>query len=113
MPEEKCLVERLEDISADQTAILSAVADVKNETHENTSEIAALRKEIEELKQDRSASQTQSQEKRNQQTSQNLFMAFLKQSRKSWRWFGTFKRHHRTQAYHSITRLHQRRCRQS
>lgn len=91
MPEEKCLFERLEDISADQSAVLSAVADVKNETHENTSEIAALRKEIEELKQGRSVSQTQSREERNQQTSQNLFMTFLKQSRKSWRWFGTLK----------------------
>lgn len=91
MPKEKCLFERLDDISADQSAILSTVTDVKKETHENSSEIAALREEIEKLKQERSVPQAQTREVKNQQTSQNLFMAFLKQSKKSWRWFGTLK----------------------
>lgn len=98
MPEEKCLFERLEDISADQSAVLSAVADVKNETHENTNEIAALRKEIEELKQGRNTSQIQSREVRNQRTNQNQFTTFLKQAKKSWRWFGTKKEFKRSKS---------------
>ena len=85
MAGEKSLFERLDDISAGQSAILNEITGVKTQVTDNDSKIAELEKEISQLKNKQVPTQNTVVR---QQSNQEIFQTFLKQSKKSWRWFG-------------------------
>ena len=87
MPEDKTLFEKLDDISAGQSEVLKEISGVKTQIGSTDDRVAELEKEIYSLK---------NQQSYNQLSDRDILRQFLKQSRKSWRWFGNrkqFKNH--------------------
>lgn len=84
MNEEKSLFGMLDDISTDQVGILDKITEVKNQVDDSTSRINELEKELQDLKtSNNSAKSKEANLKENE-----IIRTFLKQSKKSWRWFG-------------------------
>lgn len=88
MAEEKSLFERLDDISAGQSAILNEITGVKTQVSDTDLKIAELEQEIQKLK-SRPAIQPKPSTNTQPKSNKEILQAFLKQSEKSWRWFGT------------------------
>lgn len=89
MAEEKSIFERLEDISAGQSVILSEITGVKTQVFDTDSKIAELEQEIQKLKSRPITSQIKSSVSAQPKSDTQILQTFLKQSKKSWRWFGT------------------------
>lgn len=89
MAEEKSLFERLDDISAGQSVILSEITGVKTQVSDNDSKIAELEQEIQKLKSRPVTSQIKSSVSAQPKNDTEILQTFLKQSKKSWRWFGS------------------------
>ena len=88
MAEEKNLFGMLGEISANQTEILNEITGVKEQVSDTDSKIAALEQEISKLKNQPKA-QSKPVNPVPQKSNQEILQTFLKQSKKSWRWFGT------------------------
>ena len=95
MAEPKCLFERLDDISAQQESILNEVIGIKNKSSSDGARIAELEIELEKLRKENTAQQKQQVRQQPQTTTQvrqpsstEILQQFIKQSKKSWRWFG-------------------------
>ena len=93
MSEEKSLFERMDDISVKQAEILDQVIGIRKQTENADAHILALEQEIQRLKvQPQSVvSQPKPQNQVRQQSDKEILHQFLKQSKKSWRWFGNKK----------------------
>lgn len=89
MAEEKSLFERLDDISAGQSVILSEITGVKTQVFDTDSKIAELEQEIQKLKSKPVASQIKPSANAQPKSDTEILQTFLKRSKKSWRWFGT------------------------
>lgn len=88
MAEEKSLFERLDDISAGQSAILNEITGVKTQVSDTDTKITELEQEIQKLK-SRPIIQPKSSTNTQPKNDKEILQTFLKQSKKSWRWFGT------------------------
>ncbi|MDD4154034.1 MAG: hypothetical protein PHT30_01310 [Bacilli bacterium] len=88
MVEEKSLFERLDDISAGQSAILNEITGVKTQVSDTDSKITELEQEIQKLK-SRPVIQPKPSTNTQPKSDKEILQVFLKQSKKSWRWFGT------------------------
>ncbi|MDY4935890.1 MAG: hypothetical protein SO132_03880 [Candidatus Enteromonas sp.] len=86
MNEEKSLFGMLDDISANQVVFLNEITGVKNQVDDSTSRINELEKELQDLKTQSSNNLAKSKEPDSNE--KEVIRAFLKQSKKSWRWFG-------------------------
>lgn len=90
MAEDRNLFGILDDISANQAEILSEITGVKTHVSDSNERIAVLEKELQSLKnQSSQLKQVVVNDSRPKPTNQEIFQQFLKQSKKSWRWFGT------------------------
>lgn len=88
MVEEKSLFERLDDISAGQSVVLNEITGVKTQVSDTNSKITELEQEIQKLK-SRPIIQPKPSTNTQPKNDKEILQAFLKQSKKSWRWFGT------------------------
>ena len=88
MAEEKNLFERLDDISTGQSAILNEITGVKTQVSDTDTKITELEQEIQKLK-SRPIIQPKPSANTQPKNDKEILQAFLKQSTKSWRWFGT------------------------
>lgn len=88
MAEEKSLFERLDDISAGQSVILDEITGVKTQVSDTDSKIAELEQEIQKLK-SRPVIQPKPSIGIQPKSDKEILQTFLKQSKKSWGWFGT------------------------
>lgn len=89
---EKSVFERLDDISAGQAAILSEITGVKTQMDDSDDRIATLEKEIQNLKrQNAQPNQVIIDDPKPEPSEQEILQQFLKQAKKSWRWFGPMK----------------------
>ncbi|MCI6215617.1 MAG: hypothetical protein MR467_06150 [Bacillales bacterium] len=86
MNEEKILFGMLDDISANQVVFLNEITGVKNQVDDSTSRINELEKELQDLKTQSSNNPAKSKEANLKEN--EIICTFLKQSKKSWRWFG-------------------------
>ncbi len=86
MNEEKNLFGMLDDISTNQVGILNEITGVKNQVDDSTSRINELEKEIQDLKSQSSNNLSKSKELNSKEN--EIIRTFMKQSKKSWRWFG-------------------------
>ena len=86
MNEEKSLFGMLDDISANQVVFLNEITGVKNQVDDSTSRINELEKELQDLKTQSSNNPAKSKEANLKEN--EIIRTFLKQSKKSWRWFG-------------------------
>lgn len=82
MAEEKSVFERLDDISAGQSAILGEITGVKTQVTDTDNRITELEAELKRLKSAPTVTVTR-------QNDQEILQTFLKKAKKSWRWFGT------------------------
>lgn len=86
MNEEKSLFGMLDDISANKVVFLKEITGVKNQVDDSTSRINELEKELQDLKTQSSNNPAKSKEANLKEN--EIIRTFLKQSKKSWRWFG-------------------------
>lgn len=86
MNEEKSLFGMLDDISTNQAGFSNEITVVKNKVDDSTSRINELEKELQDLKTQSSNNLTKSKE--SDPNEKEVIRTFLKQSKKSWRWFG-------------------------
>lgn len=96
MAKEKCLFDRLDDINVSVDVVSHDVLGIKEQVNDTHSEIRALKEEIERMKANQAIQSNRPAtsyvtQNRPQPSEKELFQAFLKQSRKSWRWFGPKK----------------------
>ena len=90
MAENRNLFGMLDNISANQAEILSEITGVKSQVNDSDSRIAKLEKEIQNLKnQSAQPKQVVVNKVQPQPSNQEILQQFLRQSKKSWRWFGT------------------------
>ena len=80
MSDERNLFGMLDDISANQAELLNEITGVKIQVSDSDDRITELEKEIQNLKR---------QSAQPKPTQNDILQTFLKQSKKSWRWFGT------------------------
>lgn len=88
MEEERNLFGMIDEISANQTEILSQITGVKAHALDTDIKIASLEQELSKLK-NQPKPQTLPNTNVSQKSDQEILHTFLKQSKKSWRWFGT------------------------
>ena len=88
MAEERNLFGMIDKISANQAEILDEITGVRTRVSDADIKIAALEQEISKLK-NQPAVQSRSVNITPQKSDQEVLQTFLKQSKKSWRWFGT------------------------
>lgn len=88
MAEERNLFGMIDEISANQAEILGEITGVKTHVSDTDVKIAALEQEISKLK-NQPTVQPRPVNAVPQKSDQEILQTFLKQSKKSWRWFGT------------------------
>ena len=88
MADERNLFGMIDEISANQAEILGEITGVKTHVSDTEVKIAALEQEISKLK-NQPAVQPRPVNVIPQESDQEILQTFLKQSKKSWRWFGT------------------------
>ena len=90
MSDERNLFGMLDDISANQAELLNEITGVKTQVSDSDDRITELEKEIQNLKRQSTQPKTVAPNATQPKPTQNdIFQTFLKQSKKSWRWFGT------------------------
>jgi len=90
MPDERNLFGMLDDISANQAELLNEITGVKTQVSDSDDRIIELEKEIQNLKRQSAQPKTVVPNATQPKPTQNdILQTFLKQSKKSWRWFGT------------------------
>ena len=90
MAKEKNLFGMLDEISETQTEILNEVTGVKTHVSNTDEKITALEQEVSKLKNKTNAPADPIRIVR-PKSDREIFQDFIKQSKKSWRWFGTRK----------------------
>ena len=95
MSEEKSLFEKLDDVSAEQSVILNEITGVKTQATNTDSRITELEKEVKILKTASVTQETRSSAITRKTSTVGTLQSFFKQSKKSWRWFGTKKEFNR------------------
>ena len=88
MADERNLLGMIDEISANQAEILGEITGVKTHVSDTDVKIAALEQEISKLK-NQPTVQPRPVNAVPQKSDQEILQTFLKQSKKSWRWFGT------------------------
>lgn len=89
MSDERNLFGMLDDISANQAEILNEITGVKTQVSDSDDRITELEKEIQNLKRQSVQPKTVAPNATQPKPTQNdILQTFLKQSKKSWRWFG-------------------------
>jgi len=88
MADERNLFGMIDEISANQAEILGEITGVKTHASDTDVKIAALEQEISKLK-NQPTTQPRPVNAIPQKSDQEILQTFLKQSKKSWRWFGT------------------------
>lgn len=88
MADERNLFGMIDEISANQAEILGEITGVKTHVSDTDVKIAALEQEISKLK-NQPATQPRPLNASSQKSNHEILQTFLKQSKKSWRWFGT------------------------
>lgn len=88
MADERNLFGMIDEISANQAEILGEITGVKTRVSDTDVKIAALEQEISKLK-NQPTVQPRPVNVVPQKSDQEILQTFLKQSKKSWRWFGT------------------------
>ena len=90
MSDERNLFGMLDDISANQAELLNEITGVKTQVSDSDDRITELEKEIQNLKRQSAQPKTVAPNATQPKPTQNdILQTFLKQSKKSWRWFGT------------------------
>lgn len=90
MSDERNLFGMLDDISANQAELLNEITGVKTQVSDSDDRITELKKEIQNLKRQSAQPKTVAPNATQPKPTQNdILQTFLKQSKKSWRWFGT------------------------
>ena len=90
MSDERNLFGMLDDISANQAELLNEITGVKTQVSDSDDRITELKKEIQNLKRQSAQPKTVVPNATQPKPTQNdILQTFLKQSKKSWRWFGT------------------------
>ena len=90
MSDERNLFGMLDDISANQAELLNEITGVKTQVSDSDDRITELEKEIQNLKRQSAQPKTVVPNATQPKPTQNdILQTFLKQSKKSWRWFGT------------------------
>lgn len=89
MSEKNSLFEKLDDISAGQSDILCEIIGVKEQVSATDSRIAELEQEIQKLKTTPVESHSKIYANTQPKKDNEILQIFLKQSKKSWRWFGS------------------------
>ena len=89
MSEKNSLFEKLDDISAGQSDILCEIIGVKEQVSATDSRIAELEQEIQKLKTTPVESHSKIYDNTQPKKDNEILQTFLKQSKKSWRWFGS------------------------
>lgn len=90
MSDERNLFGMLDDISANQAELLNEITGVKTQVSDSDDRITELEKEIQNLKRQSVQPKTVALNATQPKPTQNdILQTFLKQSKKSWRWFGT------------------------
>ncbi len=87
MANERNLFGMMDEISANQAEILNEITGVKTHISDADIKIAELEQEISRLK-SKPISQPRVNKTTPQKSNQEIFQMFLKESKKSWRWFG-------------------------
>lgn len=88
MADERNLFGMIDEISTNQAEILGEITGVKTHVSDTDVKIAALEQEISKLKKQPTV-QLRTVKVVPQKSDQEILQTFLKQSKKSWRWFGT------------------------
>ena len=88
MVDERNLFGMIDEISTNQAEILGEITGVKTHVSDTDVKIAALEQEISKLK-NQPTVQPRPVDVVPQKSDQEILQTFLKQSKKSWRWFGT------------------------
>ena len=102
MAEERHVFGMLGEISDKQTEILNELIGVKQQANESDSRIEELEKEIKNIKAQANRPFVQPKQ---QPSQKEIFRYFLKQAKKSWRWFGSMSEFKRTKALAVISLL--------
>lgn len=90
MSDERNLFGMLDDISANQAEFLNETTGVKTQVSDSDDRITELEKEIQNLKRQSAQPKTVAPNATQPKPTRNdILQTFLKQSKKSWRWFGT------------------------
>src|SRR5574344_382673 len=90
MSDERNLFGMLDDISANQAELLNEITGVKTQVSDSDDRMTELEKEIQNLKRQSAQPKTVAPNATQPKPTQNdILQTFLKQSKKSWRWFGT------------------------
>lgn len=90
MLDERNLFGMLDDISANQAELLNEITGVKTQVSDSDDRITELEKEIQNLKRQSAQPKTVAPNATQPKPTQNdILQTFLKQSKKSWRWFET------------------------
>ena len=88
MANERNLFGMIDEISANQAEILGEITGVKTHVSDTDVKIAALEQEISKLK-NQPTTQPKPVNVAPKRSDQEILQTFIKQSKKSWRWFGT------------------------
>ncbi len=102
MAEERHVFGMLGEISDKQTEILNELIGVKQQVNESDSRIEELEKEIKNIKAQTNRPFVQPKQ---QPSQKEIFQSFLKQAKKSWRWFGSMSEFKRAKVFAVIALL--------